>query len=98
MAKKTTKTAKSKKGSKTKKAKKVTVQKVQPASTVLSKELPQDWNAECFNEKTIDPRGFQAADLKPRYFAHLSNLFEEYGQALKLEPIGNPGLRLSLNT
>ncbi len=87
---------KSKKITKTKKVKKVTVKKVAPVSTVISKELPQDWGKECFNETFIDPRGFQAADLKPRYFAALSNLFEEYGQSLKLEPIGNPGLRLSL--
>lgn len=65
-------------------------------STVISVELPQTWGADCFNEKLINTRGFQAADLKPRYFAAYNKLIKEYGAALVIEPTGQPGITLSL--
>lgn len=85
------------KKAKPKKAVKKTAKKtVKVKSTVISRELPQTWGPDCFNEKTIDERGFQMADLKPRYYTALVNLVSEYGQSLRIEPAGNPGIKLSL--
>lgn len=67
-------------------------------STVISLELPKMWGPMCFNAHTINSRGFQAADLQPRYFAAYNKLIEEYGQALLIEPTGNPGITLSLKS
>lgn len=69
-----------------------------PESTVISVELPQTWGPECFQDKLVNTRGFQAADLRPRYFAAYSKLIKEYGQALTIEPTGNPGITLSLKS
>lgn len=70
--------------------------RTKPELTAVSLQLPQTWGPECFNQSTIDQRGFQASDLKPRYFAAYNKLIAEYGQGLVIDPTGNPGITLSL--
>lgn len=78
--------------------KKKTSKRSSRSTTVISMELPQTWGPECFNETTINKSGFQAADLKPRYYAAFCKLHKEYGQGLTVTPSGNPGITISLKS
>lgn len=61
-------------------------------------DTPLIFGKSCFKKKMADPRGFQAADLKSKYFDIFIKLLAKHGQKLIVKPTGNPGISLSITS